>query len=172
MISAASKEGLSHLPCCLCLQQERKSLCGCFRWSWPRESSGNAQQDAAGSTGLAQPRGCARGGRKKRRQEGCPAGGQHCSSTPGKDPSLSRQCVGCMFVPKEALTAGHRQWDQDKAAAHPSHLPSKFLCFHLAIPSLALIFLFPFFLPCRNPAYPSELSRSSTAALDGRPPPQ
>lgn len=82
MISVASKERLSHLPCCLCLQQKRKSLSGCFCWSWPRESSRDAQQDTAGSMGLTQPRGCARGGRRKRRQEGRPAGAQHCSSTP------------------------------------------------------------------------------------------
>lgn len=102
----ASKEGLSHLPCCLCLQQKRKSLCGCFCWSWPRQSSGDAQQDAAGSTGLTQPRGCARGGNKKRRQEECPAGGQHCSSTPSEEHSLSPQRVGFLFVSKDALTPG------------------------------------------------------------------
>lgn len=34
----------------------------------------------------------------QRRQEECPAEGQHCSSTPNEDQSLSPQRAGCMFV--------------------------------------------------------------------------
>lgn len=120
----ASEEGLSHLPCCLCLQQERKSLSGWFFWSWPRESSRDAQQDAAGSTGLMQLRGCARGGRKKRRQEGCPAVGQHCSSTSSEDHSLSSQCTGSMFVHKDALL-GTGSWTRTRQLpTHPTCPPS------------------------------------------------
>lgn len=139
----ASKEGPSRLPCCLCLQQKRKSLCGCFCWSWPSDSSGDAQQDAAGSTGLTQPRGCARGGRKKRRQEGCPAWGQHCSSTPREECSLSPQCAACLSLRMHSLLATVRPGQGScppippALQASPSPLGSSIICTRFSFPFLS-----------------------------------
>lgn len=96
-----------------------------------------------------------RGGRKNALLGGSTAPALLVRSTA----SLPSVLVSCLSLRMHSLLA-----------AHTSHLPSKLLHFHLAIQSLALVFLFPFFLPCRNPAYPSDLSRSSTAAPDGRPP--
>lgn len=123
MISVASKEGLSHLPCCLCLQQKRKSLCGCFCWSWPSESSRDAQQDAAGSMGLTQPRGCARGGRRKKRQ---------CRTCPVQPPiqlahlSLPIPAVSCpegVFWAHDNFCQCCRGWKRSSRHTEPSTLP-------------------------------------------------
>lgn len=85
---------------------EKKKPLWVFLLELAQAEQRGSQQDAAGSTGLTQPRGCARGGNKKRRQEECPAGGQHCSSTPSEEHSLSPQRVGFLFVSKDALTPG------------------------------------------------------------------
>ena len=70
-----------------------------------------------------------------------------------------------MFVPKDALlTTGSR--------ARTRQLPTRPACppsFSISIRQfdcLYSFFFFSFFLPCRNPAYPSDLSKSSIPAPD------
>lgn len=96
-----------------------------------------------------------RGGGKD--AQGLPCWGATLLHHRSEDRSLSAQHMGCMVAPEDALLATGSC--PPALGVSPFPLDNLIICAHFSL-----------FLPCRNPAYPSDLSKSSIPAPDGETP--